>query len=63
MCEVPAPKTRHSRCVSIFALAPEDPDMEQAITAIWYDLPEQETQGYMKWLHKKYPPAILQLPA
>lgn len=36
--------------------------MDQGIKAIWYDLPATETDGYLRWLHEVYLPAIVQLP-
>lgn len=36
--------------------------MDQAIKATWYDLREGEAEGYLRWLHEDYLPAILQLP-
>jgi len=36
--------------------------MDQGIKAIWYDLPVEDTDEYLRWLHKVYLPAIVQLP-
>ncbi len=36
--------------------------MDQGIKAIWYDLPEQQTESYLSWLHQTYLPAMLYLP-
>jgi hypothetical protein len=36
--------------------------MDQGIKAIWYDLPAEEADGYLRWLHQVYLPAIVQLP-
>jgi len=36
--------------------------MDQAIKAVWYDLPEKGSDVYLRWLHQVYLPAIVQLP-
>jgi hypothetical protein len=36
--------------------------MDQGIKAIWYDLPAEDADEYLRWLHQVYLPAIVQLP-
>jgi hypothetical protein len=36
--------------------------MDRGIWAIWYDLPEQHTEAYLKWAHEEYLPALRQRP-
>ena len=36
--------------------------MDQGIRAVWYDLGEDDKDGYLDWLHSTYLPAVLQRP-